>query len=184
MTCEGKSWLQSLAYTDPLNRLNIFPASQLQNQIPEGFLYFAAVILILISLVYLVFEALQIVRRRLQYLMEYENYIQIALFICSLIFVVPTHGHVCWCTPSWKWQVGVVAVFLGWLNCIILLQNWPVWGRPAAMLLNVYLNFAKLVYLPILLILTFAFPFYMTFVEVRNELSKGFPILSYFYMYL
>ena len=115
------------------------------------------------AVIYLVFEALQLFRRRLQYLLEYENYIQLALFICSFIFVVPTSQ--CWCTAPWKWQFGVVAVFLGWLNCIILLKNWPVWGRPAAMLLNVYLNFAKLVYLPILLILTFGFPFYMMFVR-------------------
>ena len=141
-------------------------ASQFEREIPGGFLYFAAILLILVSIVYLVFEAIQLIRRRLQYLLEYENYIQVALFFCSIIYVVPT-GDTCWCTPSWKWQIGVVAVFLGWLNCIILLRNWPVWGRPAAMLLNVYLNFAKLVYLPILLILTFGFPFYMMFVEVR-----------------
>ena len=140
-------------------------ASQFESEIPGGFLYFAAIFLILVAIVYLVFEAIQLIRRRLQYLMEYENYIQVALFFCSIIYVVPA-GYSCWCTPSWKWQIGVVAVFLGWLNCIILLRNWPVWGRPAAMLLNVYLNFAKLVYLPILLIFTFGFPFYMMFVEV------------------
>ena len=146
-----------------------FPiVSQFENQTPGGFLYFAAVILMLIALIYLTVEVLQMIRRKLQYLTEYDNYIQVALFICSFIFVVPT-GHDCWCTPSWKWQIGVFAVFLGWLNCIILLQNWPVWGRPAAMLLNVYLNFAKLVYLPILLILTFGFPFYMMFVQARKK---------------
>lgn len=138
-----------------------------ENEIPRGFLYFSSVMLMLVAIMYLVFEVLQMIRRRLQYLLDYENYIQVTLFICSFVFVVPT-GDTCWCTPSWKWQFGILAVFLGWLNCIILLRNWPVWGRPAAMLLNVYLNFVKLVYLPILLILTFGFPFYMTFVEVRN----------------
>ena len=133
----------------------------------EGFLYFAAILLMLMAVIYLVFEALQLFRRRLQYLLEYDNYVQVALFVCSFIFVVPTINNPCWCTAPWKWQFGAVAVFLGWLNCIILLRNWPVWGRPAAMLLNVYLNFAKLVYLPILLILTFGFPFYMMF--VRNS---------------
>lgn len=130
----------------------------------------------LIAVIYLVFEALQLFRRRLQYLLEYENYIQVALFICSFIFVVPTINNPCWCTAPWKWQFGVVAVFLGWLNCIILLRNWPVWGRPAAMLLNVYLNFAKLVYLPILLILTFGFPFYMMFVR-NNSVSEVYIVL-------
>lgn len=148
-----------------------------RNEIPGGFLYFAAIILILIAVVYLAFEALQLYRRRLQYLLEYENYIQVALFISSFIFVVPT-GHACWCTPSWKWQIGVLAVFLGWLNCIILLRNWPVWGRPAAMLLNVYLNFAKLVYLPILLILTFGFPFYMMFVQYDSKVGGDILIYS------
>ena len=144
-----------------------FQASQFENEVPSGFLYFSAILLMLIAIVYLVFEVLQMIRRRKQYLIEYENYIQVTLFICSFIFVVP-NGDKCWCTPAWKWQFGILAVFLGWFNCIILLRNWPVWGRPAAMLLNVYLNFVKLVYLPVLLILTFGFPFYMMFVEVRK----------------
>ena len=87
----------------------------------------------------------------------------VVLYLCAIIFVFPV-GHECWCFPSWKWQIGALALFMAWVNNFILLKDIPRFGRPITMLFNVYINFFWLIHLPILLILTFAFPFYMLFI--------------------
>ena len=120
---------------------------------------------IILVLLNLVIEAIQFGRRRKLYLKEFENYLQIFTFVSCIVFVLPFGNSGCWCLPPWKWQIGVVALFLAWFNGIILLKDMPFLGEPVTMLLNVYYNFIKLIYLPILLILTFGFPSYMLFVR-------------------
>ena len=128
------------------------------------FLVISAVIVMLISIFYLLLEIYQIYQRRFKkYFTDPQNYFQVVTYVCVIIFVFPL-GHKCWCYPSWKWQIGALAIFLTWVNNLLLLKHIPHIGKPVTMLFNVYLNFILLIYLPILLILTFAFPFYMLFV--------------------
>lgn len=130
------------------------------------FLYTASIFIILFSIWYLFLEAVQLVNRKWRFALEFENWLQIPLFVLCIIFVIPV-GHGCWCFPAWRWQIGAVVVFLAWVNFILLLRYVPAIGHPTVMLFNVYFNFVTLVYLPIFLILTFAIPFYMLF--VRNS---------------
>lgn len=130
----------------------------------KGFLIFAAVIVILTCIFYLLLEVYQVYRRGpRKYFTSILNYFQSITYLCVIVFVFPA-GHVCWCYPSWKWQIGALAIFLAWMNNFVLLKDIPHIGKPITMLFNVYVNFMLLVYLPILLILTFAFPFYMLFI--------------------
>ena len=94
----------------------------------------------------------------------------VVLYMCVIIFVFP-FGHECWCFPMWKWQIGALAIFMAWINNFILLKDIPHFGKPITMLFNVYMNFILLIYLPILLILTFAFPFYMLFIATLEVCS-------------
>ncbi len=128
-----------------------------------NFLYSSAVICVIFSIIYLLLEVIQLLRRRLKYLQEMENYIQVVLCVLTLIFVFPL-GQNDWILPSWRWQIGAISIFFGWLNCIILLKNMPYFGVNITMLFSVYYNFLSLIYLPILLVLTFGFPFYMLLV--------------------
>ena len=134
------------------------------------YLYGSSVFLILISLLYLVVEAVQVVRRRHQYFKEGENYIQVLTFVFSIVFV-SGFGNECWCAPSWQWQFGALALFLAWFNLIILLKDMPFTGIPINMLFNICLTFVSLVFLPILLIIAFALPFYMLFVRDINAIE-------------
>ena len=129
-----------------------------------GFLLPGALIIILLCLMYILLEVYQMFLHGLQYLREIENYFQLVLFFFCLIFVFPV-DNVCWCLSAWRWQIGAIAVFLSWMNLILLLTYMPWVGQPATQLINVYFNFLKLVYLPFLLILAFTFPFYMLFVQ-------------------
>ena len=74
----------------------------------KDYLYGSSVFLILLSIFYLSMEAMQVVRRRKQYLTEGENYVQVLTFIFSMIFV-SGFGNKCWCAPSWQWQFGALA---------------------------------------------------------------------------
>ena len=142
------------------------------NESQTTFLSFTAAVVILMCIAYLLLEALQIYRRGLRkYLVDILNYFQIITCACVVIFVFPL-GHRCWCYPSWKWQIGALAIFLAWMNNLVLLKDIPYAGKPITMLFNVYQNFILLIYLPILLILTFAFPFYMLFIATV-EVSQG-----------
>lgn len=131
-----------------------------------------SIILMTFSVVYLLLEILQLYNRKKHYLKEFENYVQVAMYTLTVVFVYPPElfGADCWCYPGWRWQIGAVALFLAWFNCCILLKDWPLVGQPVTMLVNVYFNFFKLFYLPCLLLLTFVFPLYMLHVrEVKGE---------------
>ena len=126
-----------------------------------------SVILMIFALMYLVLEGIQLYHRRMQYFREFENYIQVTMYSLTIVFVYPPglYGNECWCFPSWRWQIGAVALFLAWFNCCFVLKHWPLVGQPITMLINVYLNFFGLVYLPLLLLFTFGFPLYMLHVQ-------------------
>lgn len=127
------------------------------------------------AVMYLCLEVIQFYHRRKQYLREFENYIQVTLYALTIVFVSPPglYSDECWCFPSWRWQIGAVTLFLAWFNCCFVLKHWPLVGQPVTMLINVYLNFFGLVYLPILLLLTFGFPLYMLHVQEVSQIVVG-----------
>lgn len=139
------------------------------NDRSSPFLYISAVFVVIICIYYLLLELYQISKRLKAYFKDPVNYFQVITYVCVIFFVFPV-GHRCWCYSSWRWQIGALALFMTWIHNFILLKHIPRVGQPIAMLFNVYVNFLKLIYLPILLILTFALPFYMLFIgtlEVR-----------------
>ena len=126
-----------------------------------------AVLLILQSIAFLGFEVL------FRYMMReysetfyywFELVVRVGVFLLTIIFV-SGFGHDCWCTPPWQWQIGALAVFLAYFNAVLLLKGLPFLGVYISMLLKIIATFIFLIYLPILLILAFAFPFYMLFVR-------------------
>lgn len=138
------------------------------------FFYFDAITLILTAIAYLILELAQLISRADRYLREAENYVQVVMFICVIIFAFPVGQNSCWCLPGWKWQIGALAVFFAWINLLLLIRYipWLKIGERSTMLFNVYINFAKSIYLPILLLVTFAIPIYMLFVaEVRQSIN-------------
>ena len=119
---------------------------------------------------YIFLEVYQMILRGPYYLKEAENYVQLVLFLFCLLFVFPV-GHTCWCLPAWRWQIGAIATFLSWMNLIFLLKYMPWVGQPATQLINVYINFFTVAYLPVLLILAFTFPFYMLFIHNMTSIQ-------------
>ena len=141
-----------------------------------------AVLLILLSLVFLVLLMLEVgfrlfslklqtsrfdicLKFKLRMVQTWcEIFVRAGVFFLTVIFVFGFWND-CWCAPPWQWQIGALAVFLAYISIILLLKGMPFVGVPINMLLNIVITFLKLIYLPFLLILAFAIPFYMLFVR-------------------
>ena len=101
------------------------------------------------------------------YLSDLVNYIEISLYVFSIIFTfeLPTPWH------RLQWQFGALAVFLGWLVLITFLQKWPRTGIYVIVFLKTMESFLNVAFLALLLVITFALPFYMQFFEPDKMVS-------------
>ena len=66
--------------------------------------------------------------------------------------------------PSeWQWQLGAIAVFLGWIDLIIFIRKLPLTGIYVVMFIDIFYTFCRLFFLSFLLVVAFGLAFYMTF---------------------
>ena len=117
----------------------------------------------------MVLELIQLIQRKLSYLKEFDTCLEILLITSTIVFVAGVQGEECFCAPGYIWQFGSLALFLGWIDLVLFLKKLPITGIHIIMLQGVLITFLKLVYLPIILIIAFAFPFNMLFSKVSLE---------------
>ena len=117
------------------------------------------------SAVQLLREIVQLWRRKVIYFYDLENFVELPMFILTIIFCVGLDSNDCFCTSASNWQVGAVALFLAWIDLLMFLKRLPFTGIPINILLNIVYTFVTLAIVPTLLILSFAFPFYMLLVR-------------------
>jgi hypothetical protein len=91
------------------------------------FLIFAASYVIIVAVVRLLLEMFQFVTLRLSFLLDWVNWAEVILFSCSIIFVF-VYGTDCLCPTEWQWQIGSIAVFLSWIDLIIIFRKIPLTG--------------------------------------------------------
>ena len=127
-----------------------------------------SVFVIVYSTIMLIRELVQIILFRLQYLTSFVNYIEVSLFIFTIMFA-SVHSSHCYCTRSWQWQFGVIAVFLSWIALVFSIRKLPVVGIYVVMFIKIFSNFIKVVILALLLISAFAVPFYMVFYDPQDR---------------
>ena len=84
-----------------------------------AFIRVAAAIIILISFLRLGLKIFQFVRLlgTLDYVKDLVNWMEVVLYMCSILFAFVFFTP-CNCPLEWQWQVGVVAVFLTWIDLI------------------------------------------------------------------
>ncbi len=135
----------------------------------------SAVFVVVFAIIKLIFEVFQILKLRLKYFLDWVNYIEIILFIGSIIFAFVFTETVCFCPTTFQWQIGALCVFLAWIDLIILMTKFPITGIYVVMFMNIFYIFLKMAFLAILLILSFAFSFYMLFNDPQtNTVSNTF----------
>ena len=140
-----------------------------QSGAERAFLAVAAGIMIFLCISFLLLEAVQLFQRESKYFKEWHNYLQVISFGLIIVFVAPGFTNNCWCAQSWQWQLGAIALCLGWFNLIVLLKNMPCTAVPVNMFINICRTFLKLLFLPFLLLLAFAFPFYMVYARKASS---------------
>ena len=135
------------------------------------FLYVGAVVTILTAFLRMALEIFQLCRHPLEYLLDWVNWLELPLYLFSIIFTF-VFATPCLCVYSWQWQIGVVAVFLGWIGLITFLQKWPVTGVYVLMFVNILVSFLKIAFLALLLVIAFALAFYMLLFEPDEMVSE------------
>ena len=95
---------------------------------------------------------------------------EIPLYLLSIVFTF-VFATPCLCVYSWQWQIGVVAVFLGWVGLITFLQKWHMTGVYVLMFVNILGSFLKVAFLALLLVIAFALAFYMLLFEPDEMVS-------------
>ena len=112
----------------------------------------------------LALEIYQMISQQLQYFQDWVNWMEWCLLICSIIFVSVFRNE-CLCVNPWQWQIGIVAVFLGWIELIFFLSKLPLVGLYVVMFLEILKTIIKLIIFSCLLLIAFGLAFYMAFFE-------------------
>ena len=141
----------------------------------RGFLALATIILIVLSVANLMLEGLQFLSRRLKYLKDWENYLQISLSVLTILVVLTNRFHNCFCPSGLQWQLACLSIFLAWSNFILLIRSVPFMAIPINMLLSISNSFLQVIALPVLLIVSFGIPLFLLFHEPVSCTVNNFP---------
>ena len=117
-------------------------------------------VLLVLSIVGILIKLVQLLYQKLQYFRNLHNYMEVILYTIVILFIQVDPDE-CWCAGRTLWQLGVAGCVLAWLNLVLILKRLPFTAIPINMMINVISTFFSIVLLPILLIVTFALPFYM-----------------------
>ena len=71
----------------------------------------------------------------------------------------------------WQWQLGAIAVFLGWVDLIIFFSKLPLTGIYVVMFIDILYTFCRLFILSTLLVVAFGLAFFMAFNEPDRLVS-------------
>ena len=137
-------------------------------------MFASAVIVILLVLIGLFIKAFQLFYEPKSYIHNWVNLLvhlfEVSLYILSIIFV-SVFRTPCMCPLEWQWQIGVIAVLLAWINLNRYFAKFPSTGIYVIMFGKIVLTFLKVIILSLLLLITFAITFHMTFSEEQFQVS-------------
>ena len=124
----------------------------------------ADVMIITFSIIQLFLEFSQLWRRRIKYILDPENWLEVLIFVLSIMFVIFHIDSDCSCPDRRTWTVGILAVFLGYMGLIFYLRRVPITGITISIMYNIFTTFLELIFIAALLIFAFAIPFHMLLV--------------------
>lgn len=98
-----------------------------------------------------------------------ENILEWVLYVTSLLFVIPFSPD-CWSgfREVWQWEVGAIAVFLAWLELVLIIRKLPRFGIYVVMFTHILSTFLQFFIVFILFLVGFALSFYMV---LQNQVS-------------
>ncbi len=128
----------------------------------------AALILIFASF-HLAKEFYQMFVQRVAYFKQWTNLVEWVLYLSTIMFILPyvfpSFQSPLGGDPRVTWQVGTVAVFLGYINLILFVQTLDYVGIYVTMFLRVATTVVKTIGLFLLFAVAFSVVFYILFRE-------------------
>ena len=130
----------------------------------NAFLIFSSILLIILSLVAIVISAYAVYIAKLTIFMQarFRILFEIIFLFLTLMFVIG-FGNDDWCSQRWQWNVGAFSACMSWLTMFGTLKGFRYTAIPINMLFAIIKKFLMIIYMPILLIMAFAVPFFMLF---------------------
>ncbi|XP_067947890.1 transient receptor potential cation channel subfamily A member 1 homolog isoform X2 [Watersipora subatra] len=125
----------------------------------------------------LVSEVLQLINAKLSYF-GYENLLEWILYVTSLLFVIPFKDSCYHVREQWQYETGTVAVFLAWMELILIIRKLPRFGIYVVMFTHILSTFMQFFIVFFLFLVGFAISFNMLlsnqppFSTVGNSLLK------------
>ena len=136
------------------------------------FLVFSSIILMILSLISLGISGYTIYIAKLGIFNQRRFRVLFEAIMPFLIFMfVIGYGNEEWCSQGWQWNVGAFCTCLSWLTLLTTLKGFRLTAAPINMLFAIIKNFLLIIYVPILLIVAFALPFYMLFTVPVSEVQ-------------
>ena len=114
---------------------------------------------------------MQFLYDRVGYLTDWENWIEVTLFFCSILFASGAYVQCCVCVENWQWQLGALAIFLAWLDLVLFMKKLPLFGVYVVMYIQIIYTFLRFMFLALLFIIAFGLSFYMLFVQLNTGVS-------------
>jgi len=137
----------------------------------RSFLRLAAGIVLLFSALRLVIEFLQFISNQIGYITDWENWIEVCLFISSILFASGGFSQCCVCVENWQWQLGALAIFLAWFDLVLFMKKLPLFGVYVVMFIQIVYTFLRFMFVALLFIIAFGLAFYMLFVQFDEPVS-------------
>ena len=125
--------------------------------------YVCAACVILLTICHMIMEVIWLCFTYKTYFLQILNYILWVLYITSIIFVSFVFINDCGCPSLWQWQVGIVSIFLGWLNLIFVASHIPTISIYVIMFRDIFFTFSQLIMFALLLISAFSLILFMMF---------------------
>ena len=130
----------------------------------QPYLFVGGILVIVLSILHIAIELQQIFQRAFDYFLDWENFLQLFVF-SGAIASTSNFGYNCYCKTPSQWHLQALIIFCAWFNFIVLLKKSPTIGAPIHLLFRICYKYITLIYLPILLVISFALPFHMLFVN-------------------
>ncbi|XP_041462955.1 transient receptor potential cation channel subfamily A member 1 homolog isoform X2 [Lytechinus variegatus] len=148
---------------------------------------FGYIVIIALSVLNLFREVVQMAVHRLNYFKSPNNYLELFLYIASILFTLPK-GHVEYASygryiQSWKWSLGACSGFLAWINCVLFMRRSSLLGIYIIMFLDITRTFLKFGFILFMFIMAFGLTFYAllmnqnAFHSLEYSLAKTFVMM-------
>ncbi|XP_065826130.1 transient receptor potential cation channel subfamily A member 1-like isoform X2 [Oscarella lobularis] len=102
-------------------------------------------------------EIIQIFQMKVKYFRDFNNYLELTLYITTLLFVIPMENT----RELYQLEMGAVAVFLAWMNFLLYLQRFEALGIYIVMFVEVVKTLLVVLGVFFVIIVAFGLCFYV-----------------------